>query len=80
MSGKVDRRRSDVMIALAGLALFVPCALIASSGTVGSVELAVFHAINELPEALSPVMQRVQWLGVLAVGPIVADQAGARYG
>jgi membrane-associated phospholipid phosphatase len=36
------------------------------------VELAVFHAINGLPEALSPVMQWVQWLGVLAVGPIVA--------
>ena len=32
----------------------------------------MFHAINGLPEALSPVMQWVQWLGVLAVGPIVA--------
>ena len=72
MSGKVVRRRTDVLVALAGLALFVPCALIASDGTVGPVELAVFHAINGLPEALSPVMQWVQWLGVLAVGPIVA--------
>jgi len=72
MSGRVVRRRTDVLAALAGLALFVPCAVIASDGTVGPVELAVFHAINGLPEALSPVMQRVQWLGVLAVGPIVA--------
>src|SRR5512132_2477799 len=73
MSGRgIVRRRPDVLVALAGLALFVPCAAIASDGTVGPVELAVFHAINGLPEALSPVMQRVQWLGVLAVGPIVA--------
>lgn len=72
MSGRVVRRRTDVFVALAGLALFVPCAVIASDGTVGPVELAVFHAINGLPEALSPVMQWVQWLGVLAVGPIVA--------
>ena len=72
VSGKVVRRRTDVLVALAGLALFVPCAIIASDGTVGPVELAVFHAINGLPEALSPVMQWVQWLGVLAVGPIVA--------
>ena len=72
MSGKVVRRRIDVLAALGGLLLFVPCAIVASDGTVGTVELAVFHAINGLPEALSPVMQWVQWLGVLAVGPIVA--------
>ena len=72
MSGKVVRRRTDVLVALAGLVLFVPCAIVASDGTVGPAELAVFHAINGLPEALSPVMQWVQWLGVLAVGPIVA--------
>ena len=72
MSGKVVRRRTDALVALAGLALFVPCALIASDGRVGPAELPVFHAINGLPEALSPVMQWVQWLGVLAVGPIVA--------
>jgi undecaprenyl-diphosphatase len=72
MSGKVVRRRIDVLVALGGLLLFAPCALIASDGTVGPVELAVFHAINGLPDALSPVMQWVQWLGVLAVGPLVA--------
>src|SRR4029453_14011830 len=75
MSGRVVRRRTDVFVALAGLALFVPCAVIASDGTVGPVELAVFHAINGLPEALSPVMQWGQWLGVLAGGPMVAPGA-----
>lgn len=72
MSGRVVRRKTDALVALAGLAVFVGCAVVASDGTVGPAELAAFHAINGLPEALSPVMQRVQWLGVLAVGPVVA--------
>jgi undecaprenyl-diphosphatase len=75
MSRAVIRRRSDAFAALAGLVLFVPCAVVAADGTVGPVELAVFHAINGLPEALSPVMQGAQWLGVLAVGPVVAAAA-----
>jgi len=75
MSGAVIRRRSDAFAALAGLALFVACAIVAADGTVGPAELAVFRAINELPEALSPFMHGVQWLGVLAVGPIVATVA-----
>lgn len=53
----------------------MPCAAVAADGTVGPVELAVFHAINGLPEALSPAMRWVQWLGVLAIGPIVAAVA-----
>ena len=72
MSGRVVRRKTDALVALAGLAVLVACGVVASDGTVGPAELAVFHAINGLPEALSPVMQWVQWLGVLAVGPIVA--------
>ena len=75
MSGPVIRRRSDAFAALAGLVLFVACAIVAADGTVGPAELAVFHAINELPQALSPFMHGVQWLGVLAVGPIVATVA-----
>ena len=38
----------------------------------GGLENGVVNVINGLPEALSPVMRWVQWLGVLAVGPIVA--------
>jgi len=75
MSGAVIRRRIDGFAALAGLVLFVVCAVVAADGTVDPVELAVFRAINELPEALSPFMQGVQFLGVLAVGPIVAAVA-----
>lgn len=77
MSRRVVRRRDDVVAALGGLVLVVPCALVASDGTVGPAELAVFHAVNGLPGSLSPVMQGAQWLGVLAVGPIVAVAAAA---
>jgi undecaprenyl-diphosphatase len=52
--------------------IIVTCALIARSGTVGSLEAHVFRAINELPDALSPVMTKVQLLGILAVGPAFA--------
>ena len=38
----------------------------------GNVERAVFEAINGLPDALEPVMVVVQYLGVLAIGPVVA--------
>ena len=41
-------------------------------GTVSGVEEAVFRAINDLPEALYPVLWPFQQLGALVVGPIVA--------
>jgi undecaprenyl-diphosphatase len=68
----VVRRREDAIAAGVGLLLVVPCALVARDGTVGPLELAVFHAINGLPEALSPAMQAAQLLGVLLVGPVLA--------
>ena len=66
------RRQEDVIAAVVGLAILVICILFAHSGTVGSVEARVFHAINNLPDALSPVMTKVQLLGIIAVGPLVA--------
>jgi undecaprenyl-diphosphatase len=62
----------DAIAVGVGLALFVPAALIAHSGRVGSVEAAVFRAVNHLPDALFPVAYPLQYLGVLAVGPIIA--------
>jgi membrane-associated phospholipid phosphatase len=66
------RRQEDVIAAVVGLAILVLCVLFADNGTVGSVEARVFHAINDLPDALSPVMTKVQLLGIIAVGPLVA--------
>ena len=66
------RRRIDLVAALVGLAIFAPAALIAHSGRVGNVEAAIFRSINHLPDALFPVANAAQFLGVLVVGPIVA--------
>ena len=57
-SDRLVRRRSDVLAAIAGLAVLVTCGLIARSGTVGDAERWVFEAINGLPEGLEPVMHR----------------------
>ena len=66
------RRQEDAIAAVVGLTILVVCVLFAHNGTVGSVEARVFHAINGLPDALSPVMTKVQLLGIIAVGPLVA--------
>lgn len=67
-----ERRRLDVVAALAGLALVVACAIVVRDGTVGSLERSVFEAINGLQDTLEPPMRMAQFLGVLVVGPIVA--------
>jgi len=69
------RRIGDLVAASAGLIVLIACGFVVRDGTVGSLELRVFHAINGLPDALTPVMNAAQLLGVLVVGPVVA--AGA---
>ncbi|MGZ8582289.1 MAG: phosphatase PAP2 family protein [Actinomycetota bacterium] len=68
----MTRRRIDAAALLGGLALLALCAIPASSGRVGGAERAVFESINGLLEALEPPMLAAQFLGVLAIGPIVA--------
>jgi membrane-associated phospholipid phosphatase len=70
--GSFVRRRVDAAAAVAGLVLFGLCALVADSGRVPAPERAVFSWINGLPNSLSFPAHTVQFLGVLAVGPIVA--------
>ena len=60
------------MAVASGVGVLVACGVVASSGEVGPVELSVFHAVNGLPDALSPLMRGSQLLGILAVGPTVA--------
>jgi undecaprenyl-diphosphatase len=66
------RRRDDIAAAIVGGVILAVCMLFARNGTVGSVEARVFHAINGLPDGLSPVMTKAQLLGILAIGPVVA--------
>jgi undecaprenyl-diphosphatase len=73
----VVRRPTDAVAIGLGVVVFVPCAVVASSGRVGHVERAVFDAINGLPSSLSAPMRVVQYLGVLSVGPVVAIVAVA---
>ena len=67
-----ERRRDDVLTAVVGGVIILLCGLVAHSGTVGTLEARVFRALNDLPDALSPVMTKVQLLGILAVGPAFA--------
>ena len=71
MSDGFERRRADVVAVVAGGAVFTACALIAHNGRVSGAERAVFEAINGLTSALEQVGNLVQFLGTLAVGPLV---------
>jgi membrane-associated phospholipid phosphatase len=66
------RRSVDWIVSAVGLGVVLVCALIVHNGTASSLEQRVFHWINGLPDVLSSPMKIAQFLGVLAVGPIVA--------
>ncbi len=68
----VRRVRRDLIVAVASLAVFGGCAVIAANGRVGPAERAVFHAINGLPGWLYRPMLVAQYLGVLAMPLVVA--------
>lgn len=71
--GRVERISPASVVPMAlGLALVVPSAFIASAGDVPEWEQAVFRAINGLPEALRPVFDSMQLLGVLGLPLLVA--------
>jgi membrane-associated phospholipid phosphatase len=70
--GGFERRRGDALAVVGGLVVLGACGLAARDGTVSDPERAVFEAVNHLTSALEPVMHNVQFLGVLAVGPLVA--------
>jgi undecaprenyl-diphosphatase len=73
--GTTRSRAGDAIAAAVGVIVLVACGFVVRDGTVGSIELAVFHAINGLPDALTPVANAAQLLGVLVVGPVVAVAA-----
>jgi undecaprenyl-diphosphatase len=65
------RRRLDAIAVVGGLALLGACSIVASSGRVGRIERAAFEAVNSLPDGIEPAAVTTQFLGVLAVGPLV---------
>jgi len=71
-STPLRRRRADGVVAGTGLAILAACAAVARDGTVHAPERRVFESLNGLPDVLEGPMHVAQYLGVLAVGPIVA--------
>lgn len=67
-----ERRGLDGVVLGAGLLVLGACGLAARDGTVSDPERAVFEAVNHLSDGLEPLMHNVQFLGVLAIGPLVA--------
>lgn len=55
-----------------GLALVVPSAVVASTSEVPAWEQDVFRVINGLPEAIRPLFDAMQLLGVLGLPLVVA--------
>lgn len=66
------RRRADAWAVLGGLVVLAACMFIVRSGEVGSVEEAVFHAINGLPDFLQAPVWLFQIPGILVFPLLVA--------
>jgi undecaprenyl-diphosphatase len=71
-STPIVRRRADAGAAVAGLVVFGLSAVVAYGRRVPAPEHAVFSWINGLPDTLTFAAHNLQFLGVLAIGPIVA--------
>jgi membrane-associated phospholipid phosphatase len=65
-------RRDGLAIIGAGLAVLVIGAVIARNGEVPGWEESIFRAVNDLPDAIYPVLWPFQQLGALVVGPLLA--------
>jgi membrane-associated phospholipid phosphatase len=65
-------RQTDVTFIVVGLVVLVVGAFVVRDGSVSDAEEAVFNAVNDLPDALEPVLWPFQQLGALFIGPTVA--------
>ncbi len=70
-----SRRRGDGVGAAVGFIALVVGMILVRNGSVSGAEERVFRAINDLPEALYPLVWPAQQLGSLVVGPLVAVAA-----
>jgi undecaprenyl-diphosphatase len=64
-----------VVTVIAGLVVLAAGMLAVRDGSVSDAEEGVFHAVNDLPGALYPVLWPFQQLGALVVGPVAAAVA-----
>jgi undecaprenyl-diphosphatase len=66
------RGRHRALLLAAGLTVLVAGMVVVRDGNVPALERRAFRAVNELPDALYPVMWPVLQLGAVLVGPLVA--------
>lgn len=69
--------RAHAASVIGGLAVAAACAAVASGGEVGATERAAFHAVNDLPGALTPALWVAQLSGVIVVPLLLAVAAAA---
>ena len=65
-------RRNELIAIVVGLVVLVAGALVADGGNVPGWEESVFHAVNDLPDWLYPIVWPGNLLGALVLVPIVA--------
>ena len=65
-------RRTWAIVGGVALLVVIACTVIVRDGVVSDIERDVFHAINDLPDALEPPMVGVQYLGVAVIPFVVA--------
>ncbi len=66
------RRPADAVAALGGLAVVAVGMVVVRDGDVPGWERSAFHAVNDLPGALYPVLWPFQQIGAVLVGPVLA--------
>jgi undecaprenyl-diphosphatase len=66
------RRPADAVAVLGGLAVVTGGMVVVRDGDVPGWEEGVFHAVNDLPGALYPVLWPFQQIGAVLVGPVLA--------
>lgn len=66
---------AHVALVVGGLAVAGACAAVAAGGQVGPTERAAFHALNDLPGALTPALWVAQLSGVIVVPLLLAVAA-----
>lgn len=74
-SERFVRRAADVGAVVAGLAVLGASLVIVRDGDVPAWEHEVFETVNDLPDALHPLLWPFQQVGAVLVGPIVAAVA-----
>jgi glycosyltransferase 2 family protein len=65
-------RRNEFIAFAVGLLVLVVGAMVVGDGTVPAWEESVFHAVNDLPDWLYPIVWPGNLLGALVIVPVVA--------